>query len=254
MTEQPSVTLTERRLAAITEHSRGLAEAARGHLDAPVEHCPDWDVADLVWHVIGVHWFWGTIAAERLSAPPDDVRRPERPADGDLVDHLVTGAERLTAVLRAAGQAEHVWTWAPWQQDVAFITRHQVQEAAVHHWDAGNATGAPVRLDPDLAADAVDEFLTFSVATERSEGPDDPPLPPLDGAFALRAADTGDTWTVRDGRPGTLAVSRGQRDDVPAVEAGAEDLLLWLYGRRTLATGSVSPELLARFRGLSFTD
>ena len=55
------------RAATIRRHSAGLAAAARDNLDARVEHCPDWSVADLVWHVSGVHWFWGTIAGELLT-------------------------------------------------------------------------------------------------------------------------------------------------------------------------------------------
>ena len=38
-------------LAAIAEHSTGFAVATRDNLAAPVEHCPGWSVADLVWHL-----------------------------------------------------------------------------------------------------------------------------------------------------------------------------------------------------------
>jgi len=48
-------------VTAITEHSAGFAAAARGRLDARVEHCPGWSVADLVAHVVGVHWFWAEV-------------------------------------------------------------------------------------------------------------------------------------------------------------------------------------------------
>jgi hypothetical protein len=89
-------------IAAITEHSAGFAEATRPHLGAKVEHCPGWSVADLVWHLSEVHWFWSTIAEERLAAPPEDSRRPPRPTDEDLVDGFVSGAARLMQVLRQA--------------------------------------------------------------------------------------------------------------------------------------------------------
>src|SRR3954447_253034 len=183
-------------IAAITEHSAGIAEATRPHLAAKVEHCPGWSVADLVWHLTEVHWFWGTIVEERLAAPPQDSRRPPRPADEGLVDGFVRGAARLVQVLRQADQSASCWTWARQQQDVAFITRHQVQEAAVHHWDAVNAAGDRLALWPDVGTDSVDEFLHFSVASE--DDPDDPPETPLDGRRALRAADTGDGWALVD--------------------------------------------------------
>ena len=59
-------------LAEIAEHSAGLARAAEHNLDAPVEHCPGWTVADLVWHLTEVHWFWAKIVAELPSEPPED--------------------------------------------------------------------------------------------------------------------------------------------------------------------------------------
>ena len=91
-------------IAAITEHSAGFAEVTRDNLDARVEHCPDWSVADLVWHLTEVHWFWSTIAAEQLSAPPEEGRRPPRPDDAGLVDAFKAGAVRLVEVLREADQ------------------------------------------------------------------------------------------------------------------------------------------------------
>jgi uncharacterized protein (TIGR03083 family) len=240
------------RIAAITRHSAGFADAARGNLDARVEHCPEWSVADLVAHLTGVHWFWGTIVEERLDSPPDQSRRPARAADDRLLDVFVTGAARLVGVLRVADQSDSCWTWAGWQQDVAFVTRHQVQEAAVHHWDVVHAAGGALVLDRAVAADSVDEFLHFSVASE--DDPDDPPETVLDGAFTLRATDTGETWAVSDGaKPGTAHIEHGSVDG-PLVEGTASDLLLWLYGRVDLDTTTVPDDLLGRFRKICFTD
>jgi uncharacterized protein (TIGR03083 family) len=243
---------TEECLAAITAHSAGIAAASRGNLSADVEHCPDWSVGDLVWHLSEVHWFWATIAEERLGAPPDESRRPSRPADDALVDGFQKGAARLVDVLGAADQSATCWTWAPQQQDVAFITRHQVQEAAVHHWDAVHAAGGSLGIEAEVAADSVDEFLTFSVSTEAD--PAEPPVPSLEATFVLRASDTRDAWTLTDGSlPGTLTVTRVGDDDAPTVTAPASDLLLWLYARVDLDTG-LPAGLENRFRALAFTD
>ncbi len=256
--------LTDDYLAAIAEHSAGFADDARDNLQARVEHCPAWSVADLVWHLTEVHWFWGTIAADRLAAPPDDSLRPPRPADTALVDDFLAGARRLVDILRPADPSQRVWTWAPHQQDIAFISRHQVQETVVHHWDAANAAGRPLEIAVPVAVDAIDEFLTFSVSSEAD--PAEPPRPPLRGTFVLRATDqvrapddkalTGSgTWTLTDGHiPGTVEASVGAQDDVPVVAASASDLLLWLYGRVDLDTGPVDDELFGRFRALCFTD
>ncbi|MEP7091158.1 MAG: maleylpyruvate isomerase family mycothiol-dependent enzyme [Nocardioidaceae bacterium] len=240
-------------IAAITEHSAGFAEATRGDLGAGVEHCPGWSVADLVQHLTEVHWFWGTIVEGRLQSPPEESSRPPRAEDSALVDAFSAAALHLVQVLRQADQAASCWTWAGWQQDVAFVTRHQVQEAAVHHWDAVHAGGGSWTMSPIVAADAVREFLHFSVASE--DDPDEPVKPPLQGTLAFRATDTGDAWTLSDGaRPGTGRVTTGVRDGAPVVEAPADHLLLWLYGRVPLDTSCVPDDLLARFRALCFTD
>jgi hypothetical protein len=87
------------------------------------------------------------------------------------------------------------------------------------------------------------------------DDPDDPVKPPLDGTLGFRATDTGDAWTLTDGRrPGTAAVSRSPGADVPVLEASASDLLLWLYGRVDLDTSAVPDDLLGRFRAMCFTD
>jgi uncharacterized protein (TIGR03083 family) len=242
---------TEECVAAIERHSAGFAEATRENLSAPVEHCPGWSVADLVWHLTEVHWFWATIAEERSASPPDESRCPPRADDAGLVGVFEAGAGRLADVLRAADQSAACWTWAA-QRDVAFVTRHQVQEAAVHHWDAVHAAGGALPIEPAVAADSVDEFLTFSVSSDADH--EDPPGEPLAGTFVVRAADTGDAWTLTDGDlPGTVRVSAGATA-APTLEAAAGDLLLWLYGRVDLDTSAVPADLLSRFRALCFTD
>lgn len=236
---------------AILRHSAGLADAAESNLDAAVEHCPEWTVADLVWHLTDVHWFWGTIVEDRLEAPPDESLRPPRPSDDRLVEGCRDGARRLAEILQSADPTAHVWTWAPAQQNVAFVTRHQVQEAAVHHWDARHAAGEILAIEPAIAADAVDEYLTVSLSSDVD--PADPPRPALAGSFVLRCADEGTAWTVTDGTsPGTTAVTRGASGGLPELGASASDLLLWLYDRVPLTPGEVPADLIARFQALRY--
>jgi len=238
-------------LTTIEEHSAGLRAAAAGDLTAAVTHCPGWTVADLVAHITDVHWFWATIVEERLTEPPVEGRRPSRAADETLLVRAEQEAEHLLAALRDADPEHPCWTWAPAQQDVGFVLRHQVQEAAVHHWDAADATGAEWQCDKAAAADAVDEFLTFSVASA------DYPKPgaSLSGALALATSDTQDLWLLSDGdQPGTLAVSRDAAGEAPVLLAPAADLLLWLYRRVELDTSAVPVEVLSGFRALTYTD
>ena len=240
-------------IEAIARHSAGFAAAADGNLDATVEHCPGWNVADLVRHLTEVHWFWATIAEERLAEPPADARRPAAGAGDQLIETFRAGADRLVRVLRAANGEDKVWTWAPAQQDVAFITRHQVQEAAVHHWDAVHARNGNMTIEAPVAADSVSEFLTFSVSSEAD--PAEPPRSPLAGSFALRCTDVDGAWTISDGsRLGTVRHRPGVPAAVPVISATASDLLLWLYGRVHLDPGAVPAGLVERFRALCFTD
>jgi uncharacterized protein (TIGR03083 family) len=240
-------------LEAITEHSAGFAAAAAGNLDANVEHCPGWTVEDLVRHLIEVHWFWATIAEERLTDPPEEARRPDPGTPEQLIGTFQAGAERLVNVLAVANGHDSVWTWAPAQQDIAFITRHQVQEAAVHHWDAVHAAGGALVIAAPVAADSIAEFLTFSVSSEAD--PAEPVRPALDGRFALGCSDVDAAWTISDGTSsGTLKHEADASPDVPAITATASDLLLWLYGRVDLDTASVPSDVIEAFRALCFTD
>lgn len=214
-------------LRQIAADSAAIAAASAGRLEAPIEFCPEWAMADLLWHVIAVQSFWEQIVRRRL-VDPALVARPSRPDDAVLGAMLVAGAAQLTQALQDADPAAPVWTWAS-QQDVGFILRHQVQEAAVHRWDAEHAAGRSPRIAPEVAGDAVDEFLSFSLR----------PLPrggiALAAPLQVRTTDTGQAWVLRpaDGR---LTVARGSdRTAANRVEGPADDVLLWLYGRRPLS-------------------
>lgn len=252
---------------AIASHSAALARAAEGHLDDEVEFCPGWSVRDLVHHVTQVHWFWATIVEDRLTDRPTHLEHPEGAPDDQAIAVFRAGAAHLVTVLGETDPSTHVWTWAPAQQDVAFVVRHQVQEIVVHHWDAAHAVGRSVDVDPEVGADCVDEMLQFSVLN--ADNVDDDPLPPpLDGTFALRCTDSEHAWVVTDGdRPGTSRVTRTTRTAVeeqglPAVTGTGGQLILWLYDRHgdpagdadTSPVDAADPGLLPRFRKLCFTD
>lgn len=249
-------------VAEITEHSAGLARAAETDLSAPIEHCPGWTMADLVWHLTEVHWFWSSMVAELLPAPPDDDQGPQRPADDQLLSRFQAGAAHLAQVLAAADPGAPCWTWAATQQNAGFVIRHQVQEAAVHHWDAEHAIGRELALGMAMSVDAIDEFLTFSVATVLGYHPD-PPRPSLGAPLVLAASDAGVEWTITDDSlPGTVTFSAGTADPgLPRVTGTASDLLLWLYRRVPLPVTAgawgdqpAAEQLVSRFQALAFTD
>lgn len=214
-------------LAAIRQESnRFYGTADDADPAGRVPGCPDWDIADLVWHLGEVHWFWGT-DVELRATDPDDIERakPARPADyGELVAWGRAQADRLLRVLDATRDDVPVWTWALDEADhtVGFVRRHQVQEAAVHRWDIQQAaTGAPEPVEAEVAADCIDEFLAISLPWGVGA---DKPLP---GTVHLHCTDTDGEWLVHaDGR-----VERSHAKADVAVRATASDLLLALYTR-----------------------
>jgi uncharacterized protein (TIGR03083 family) len=237
---------------AIERHSAQVATAAVGHLDASIEHCPGWTMADLVQHLIEVQWFWATVVEQRLQERPSE-GRPTNLDPTLLVERFVEGSRHLTRVLGDCDQGTKVYTWAPQEQNVAFVTRHQVQEIVVHHWDAAHAVGVEFDVDTDVAADSIEEFLTFSVSNDAD--PMDPPGASLEGSLGLRCTDVNRSWTVLDGD--TLSTVRfvdGIDPGTAHLEGTASDILLWLYSRVELGGEERAAELGRRLHALSFTD
>lgn len=211
--------------AAIRRDGLALADAAEAAGPAaPIAGCPGWDVAELVWHLTEVHYFWGTIVADRLADPGHVPPLPRPQGFSELLARFREGVEWVAGVLAAADPATPVWTWAR-QQDAAFVIRHQAQETAVHRWDAEQAAGRPFTIDPALAADSIDEFFTHTAAARR-EG-----APPVAGSVHLCATDIKADWTIAEEADGALAVEQGHRRGDAAARATASDLLLLLYRR-----------------------
>ena len=106
---------------ALRRESALLAQAARVDLDAGVEHCPEWRVADLVAHVLVVHDFWRHNAAGDPAAP-DAYQPPEMPDGVALVDAFERGADETVRTIYAIDAATPMWSWSR-QQDAGFAHR-----------------------------------------------------------------------------------------------------------------------------------
>jgi uncharacterized protein (TIGR03083 family) len=211
--------------AAVRRDGLGLADAAEAAGPAtPVPGCPGWDVAELVWHLTEVQYFWADIVALRLQ-DPEAVARLERPEGFPaLLARCRSGVEHLASTLAATDPATPVWTWAR-RKDAGFVIRHQAQEAAVHRWDAEQAAGRAFSIEPDLAADSIDEFLEHTAAW-RNEG-----APPVGGTVHLHATDAAGEWTISEDAAGALVVQAGHSKGEAALRGRASDLLLILYRR-----------------------
>ena len=195
-----------------TQSARVSELAGSGPLDAPVDSCPGWTLRDLVEHLGGVQRFWAEAVHEGRPEGPWVGETPGPPSDEGLGAWFDAGTELLIGALGDAGPDAACWTWWGEPRTAGAVARHQVQEAAVHRWDAESSCGPPPPIDTEVAVDGVPEFLEVMFATRP---------PALTGTIAFAASDTGDTWRLGgDGSPDLT------------VDATASDLLLVLYRRR----------------------
>jgi uncharacterized protein (TIGR03083 family) len=178
-----------------------------GDLDARVPGCPEWALRDLAEHLGRVQRFWAAVVLIGADTkPPHPEIHPPADAPG-LAAWMRASSQDLLDALRATDPATPAWVW--WRDDrtVGAIARHQVQEAAVHRWDAQSAVGEPQPLEQPVADDGVDEFV--GIARQLRD-----PAP-----VTLTLTDTGRSIAVSD------------EPSVVTVAATASDLVLLLHGR-----------------------
>jgi uncharacterized protein (TIGR03083 family) len=197
-----------------------FAEAAAGAVlahgwRARVPGCPDWDLADLVWHLAEVQNFWAWVVRSRAE-DPSGYPEPDRVPDDELLGFLVGRSAELETVLDGADPAERVWTWAP-RRDVAFVLRRQMQEAVVHTADVELVLGDLRPVPADVGLDGIDEWLEVFVPSALPDGP-----PASAHPVVLHAVDADAERTLFPGtRPFPIATLTGN----------AGDLLLGLWHR-----------------------
>ena len=236
----------DRLLASLRRDAAALLEAARAAgADAAVPCCPGWTASDLAWHIGEVHEFWGTIVADRLDSP--DAYRPS-PRPDSFDGTVIFAEERAAALLEALESTDPstpVWTWGS-EQTVEFVLRRMAHETAVHRADAEAAAGRRHELDPELAADGIDEFLAEFLMWV------DDAAAALAGSVHLHCTDAAGEWLVRDDDAGGYAVTREHAKGDVALRGPAADLLMALWRRvpldelEVIGDRAVAERLLAR--------
>jgi uncharacterized protein (TIGR03083 family) len=206
---------------------------AGADLSVTVPTAPDWTLADLLRHVGG-----NLRSLEQAVRTGEAVTEPERQVpghggpDGDdpaaLDAWLAEAAAACAATLRATGPDAEAQLWTV-RWPVGTWARRAAHDIVVHRADATGAVGAPYRVAPDLAADAMDEFLDLLsglAAAAEGAGPGDDPGP--GGSVHLHATDaTPDLaaeWLV-ELRPAGFAWRHGHEKATVAVRAPLADLL-----------------------------
>ena len=180
-------------LAATARDGEAFADAcAAAGLDSRVASCPGWSVADLLWHLAEVHYFWRVIVSEQRDTWEGYVE-PIRPADADLLVFYREGLRDTLDVLTAADPAQQNWTWSD-DHTAGFVIRRMAHETAVHCSDAQLAAGLPASVEAHLASDGIDEFLHhFLGGPTGSE--------PIGGSVHLHCTDVAGEWTLHPHGP-----------------------------------------------------
>lgn len=224
------------------------AAAAEAGTAAKVPTCPEWQVRDLLRHTGAVHRWAAGFVADGYGGP-----RPlgDGPAlDGDeLVDWYQESHRRLVETLAAAPADVACWTFhpAPSASPLAFWTRRQAHETAVHRFDAESAAGGTASpIATDFAVDGVDELLRGFHARPKSRVRTEEAR-----VLRVRALDADAVWTVRlSGRP--PVTSRDESGEAEAELAGpADQLYLALWNRLPLPQVTGDAALAALWRETS---
>ncbi len=223
--------------ALFLEQNRAFSDLVRDADEAtPVPTCPGWSLGQLIRHVgRGDRW-----AAQIVRDRRDDFLDPRsveggKPPPDDAISWLHGGAQRLVDAVELSGVQTSVWTFLG-PRPASWWIRRRLHEVAVHRADAAIALGTDFALEPDIAADAISEWLErVAIQAGRDgaalplEGDDTMHLHATDpglgeaGEWTIGVADGGITWSHEHGK-GTVAL-RG----------GATELLLAMVRRVSVA-------------------
>jgi uncharacterized protein (TIGR03083 family) len=201
-------------------------------LSLVVPTTPDWTLGDLARHIGG-----NLLAVEQAVRTGRAVTEPKRqvlghggpPGDdpATLDAWLAEAADRFAGTLRKAGPDAEAQVWVV-RWPTAAWARRGAHDLVVHRADAAGAVGAAYPLDPEVAADAVDEFLDLlrnpQVAGSGDPGGDPAPR----GTVHLHATDTGpevaSEWLV-ELEPPTFTWRHAHEKATVAVRALIADVL-----------------------------
>ncbi|MEV1024082.1 maleylpyruvate isomerase family mycothiol-dependent enzyme [Streptomyces sp. NPDC050264] len=224
----------------LREHLAGV------DLSATVPTCPDWSLRELAGHVGRAHrWAEAMVRTRAAEALPEDEVPDRAPSGGDpatLGTWLGDGAGRLAETLRAAGPDTACWSWA-WQQDSGFWARRMVHETVIHRADAALTTKADYAVAPEIAADAIDEWLRIVRFVQDVEARDSAQELKSDGrTLHLHATDTAPDlaaeWLIELRDEGVVWRRDHAKADV-ALRGPLTAVLLAFYRREPLDSGRV---------------
>jgi len=229
-------------VATVPTSSAALAAAATAAgLDAPVPSCPGWTAETLVRHTGSVLRYVGKVV--EAGGPVNAKALPPAPAGALVVQWFEEMAAGTVAVLAARAPDDELWNWAGQPPVAAFWQRRMAHELAMHAADAALTAGQQPEIEPELAADGIDELLTVLLPVKVYAGGTD--LAGL-GSLHVHCTDTDGEWLVAP-TGGGVEVTRAHAKGDAALRGPAADLLLRLSHRGVGGEVVGNPSVLTTF-------
>lgn len=213
--------------------------ADRAGLEAPVPTCAEWSVRDLVAHQGMVHrWAAAMVRGEQIDDDAVSGFEREGRTIADPLGWLRAGAlEVVAAVTEAPEDADATVFLNDAPPPRAFWARRQCHETTIHAVDAlAAALGRPAQaeeawVEPELAADGIDELLAGFLTRPRSRL-----RCPEEGLLVIAPDDRDEWWELSLGPRPAITTRRTSTDRRPhdpdwELAGGAAELYLRLWNR-----------------------
>src|SRR5205823_12517238 len=138
-------------------------------------------------------------------APFEDIE--DLPDWDAAADWIRAGVDALAARLAAVGLDAPCWAFAG-EPVTGFWARRTAHETEIHGWDGTNAAGTPLSIDPALASDGIDEWLSLAATMPRGGVLGDR------RTMHVHCTDVEGEWVVRLGADGLDVAREHARSDV----------------------------------------
>ncbi len=228
---------TPQLLSALRTEGGLLADTPTETIGEPVPTVPEWTVEHVLRHTGKVHLWVAAALRSDPQTPPSEIRRiGDMPRGPECVAAYRAALDLVLAEFDRLG-ADRIVPTMVGPAPVAWWVRRQAHEVAVHRIDVSDAIsagGGPdmPSLDPQVAADGVDEWVSVFLARLADAGR----MPETVNGHSIHLHGTDAVaaeWYLEfDG--GTVAVTREHRKGDVALRGSAQELLLTLWRRRPL--------------------
>ena len=145
-----------------------LANVTPGDYAKPTP-CASWTVQDLLNHIVeGANWF--ALCVNGGEAPDPDPTHGVDYASADPMASYEEGVAASVAAFGAPGALERIIRLPFGEMPGAAFMGIATNDVFVHGWDLARATGQPTDLDPELAAQLLEQARSF--VPDALRGPD----------------------------------------------------------------------------------